>query len=246
MTTSRTADSEGDFQTEEGHEHPTNKARQDRCVALVRAVRANDRGSDAAFEELLSIVRALLRRLAQRHSKPGLGYDELYSEALYLLRYQVVERYRLEDGDRKSFVAFAALVIERRLISLSLSGNRRASRTVSLSPPRDGERAEGSGGGLAPAIAANRMTTASRERREAPDPSGEAERRDEMEHLKRLLLAELSPLERSVYEKVGLCGLSYDEAAAALGISAKSVDCALVRARRKGEAIYAAYLASQR
>lgn len=129
-------------------------------------------------------------------------YEELVSDGMQALISAVSEY----DPVKGSFKAFAAVCIANRMKNTVSKAERRASKLSD-------EEME-----LLPDL--------------APSPEERVISRETSEELYRLILEELTPLEKMCIDGV-VMGLSYEEIAKRIGTDRKSVDNAVVRARAK-------------
>jgi RNA polymerase sporulation-specific sigma factor len=210
MTTSSTTRSDPETLAP-AHHRGTPAHRPTRCdheQALVHAARA---GNELAFQRLLRRHQPLLNAHARRYFLPGADDDDVAQEARIGFG-KAVRGYRPDAG--ASFRTFAAMCVTRQLASALTAARRR--KHLALSEACRGEDAE---------RAWERMP----DRADGPAQRALArERRDELAAAG----ASLSALERAVLARA-LVGWSVGEAADQLGVSPKSADNALQRARRK-------------
>lgn len=129
-------------------------------------------------------------------------YEELVSDGMQALISAVSEY----DPAKGSFKAFAAVCIANRMKNTVSKAERRASKLSD-------EEME-----LLPDL--------------APSPEERVISRETSEELYRLILEELTPLEKMCIDGV-VIGLSYEEIAKRIGTDRKSVDNAVARARAK-------------
>lgn len=165
-----------------------------------------DQGSGEAFALLMHRLMPMMKRLAARYQHmPGLESDDLVQEGLMGLL-SAVHAYDAEHG---GFSAFATACIRNRMLS-----------AVRRSLP----------------AGAFEMTDVSDPLSSYPsgqaDPAQLLVEREEADRLRRRLEQLLTPLEYRVLMAY-LGGQSYQEIAAAAGVSQKAVDNALQRVRRK-------------
>jgi RNA polymerase sporulation-specific sigma factor len=198
------------------------------------ALKANA-GDKAALEDLLSGGRGWIRSLCARKGyflRSGGDIDDLVQEGLIALHEAVLT---WDPSQLRYFVAFAEMVVTRRLATAVKTANRKKHQLLSGAMPLD-----------APAFEVGYRGHDYRDRLEAwelPDITGlstdpaelvaAAEDPADTSDLLRVLLAGLSPLERQAMTRVCMSGQSYKTAAAALGIEDKALDNALQRGRGK-------------
>ncbi|HSM50882.1 MAG TPA: sigma-70 family RNA polymerase sigma factor [Thermoanaerobaculia bacterium] len=186
---------------------PRAAARDDPDAADVARARAGD---EAAFERLVSRHEAALYRLAWRM----LGRREEALDAVqeaFLRVFRGLGSYRGEAAFRTWATGIAINVCRNRLAAAETRASRR-SRSLDAPAREGGELRE-------PAL---------------PDPSPGPEAEARGAELRRALgraLAELTPEHRAVLLLCEMQGLSYEEAAAALGCRLGTVRSRLARAR---------------
>jgi len=210
MTTSSTTRSDPETLAP-AHHRGAPAHRPTRCdheQALVHAARAGD---ELAFQRLLRRHQPLLDAHARRYFLPGADHDDILQEARIAFA-KAVWSYRPDAG--ASFRTFAALCVTRQLASALTAARRH--KHLALSEASHGDDAE-------------RAWELLPDRADGPAERVLArERRDEL----RAAGASLSALERAVLARA-LMGWSAGEAADLLGVTPKSADNALQRARRK-------------
>jgi RNA polymerase sporulation-specific sigma factor len=174
-------------------------------------VRAAQGGDELAFQRLLRHHQALLDAHARRYFLPGGDHDDVAQEARIGFA-KAVRGYRPDAG--ASFRTFAAMCITRQLATALKAARRH--KHLALSGATRGEDAQ-------------RAWEHLPDRADSPAQRAQArERRDELAAAS----ASLSALERAVLARA-LVGWSTGEAAHQLGVTAKSADNALQRARTK-------------
>lgn len=187
---------------------------------LVRMFR--DGGSDRAFEQLLTRYVRLIRSWTRKYWSAYriADYSDLEQEA-HIAFLSAVKSY---DEAQSSFFGFAQLCVARRLQSVVKSSRRQ--KNV---PP---------GGLLALSGAVPGSDDGNRDLIEtmanpaAYDPLSLAVSADAVRRMWSIARSSLSKLELEVFRR-RVDGQSYQEVAAELGVSTKSVDNAVMRARRK-------------
>lgn len=181
-----------------------------------------DGGSDHAFEQLLERYVRLIRSWTRKYwtAYRIADYGDLEQEA-HIAFLSAVQSY---DDAQSSFFGFAQLCVNRRLQSVVKSAGRPKN-----APP---------GGMLALCGAVSGSDDDERDLMEAVpnpaacDPLNLAVSRDAVRRMWSVARSSLSELELEVFRRRA-GGASYQEVAAELGVSAKSVDNAVMRARRK-------------
>ncbi|MEA4883053.1 MAG: sigma-70 family RNA polymerase sigma factor [Clostridia bacterium] len=184
---------------------------------LIRIVQAT--GSGDAFERLLSNYSGAL----YRWTAPYRGYVHDREELMQEARLGFLAAVRGYDPTKSSFYSFAQLCVVRRLMSAARSSVRMKAAVRGFTIPlRYG--ADGQDDNRDP-IETIADTT-------AIDPAESVERLEECRRIWSVAKTALTPLELEAMSWIAN-GLSYREAAAAIGVTAKGVDNAVARARRK-------------
>jgi RNA polymerase sporulation-specific sigma factor len=185
------------------------------------ACRAAD-GDELAFARLRRALDPTLRLLVSRYWAPGMSRDDVVQEGLLGL-WAAVQGY----NGALPFVPFAKLCMERKIQTLVLHARRRKfqvlNESVSLTAPVPGQDENATLAHVLPGPVRN-------------DPAHEVVDRAAVDHVCAVLgRVRLTELERRVLgahmlnERTGF----YERLAAELGVNTKTVDNALVRARRK-------------
>lgn len=167
------------------------------------------KGNQAAFEEMTKRYRNLISTIALNYSAAGFEHSDFIQEGLMAL-HSACKAYNTQEK-KASFKNFAAVCISNRFLSVIRSANAKSTiPSDKLVPIEDIEISD-----------QNRL-----------NPETLILEQESSKDLKRIIKDNLSPLEQNVL-KFYLSGFSYAEIAKKLSVSAKSVDNALVRIRRK-------------
>lgn len=189
-------------------------------AALVLRARGGD---ELAFQRLAQRFDDTIGALSAPYFLPGGQRDDLRQEALFGL-HKAVRDYRSDRGS--SFRHFANLVIERQIITAVKTATREKHRSlnecVSMSNPLPGF-SEDDGVTLADSsVFAD----------ETADPAVRRESVEELRIVASTVHYSLTPLERKAV--LGIAnGITYEEIAADHDVSAKTIDNAAQRAKRK-------------
>lgn len=175
-------------------------------------------GDDAAFAAIERRFVRMLRFKARRMFAPGLDDDDLMQEARVGLM-KAVRDYRDDGG--AAFASFAALCVDRQLATAVKTARRGKHGPLNDSV---GFTWEGEANDLEWEPAAV-----------GADPADRYEVKELGLEMLRFLRHDLSGLEGKAVWLIEAEGLSYDAAAAELGVSVKTLDNAVQRARRKLE-----------
>ena len=162
-------------------------------------------GDETAFAAVVRRMMPLMRAQMRRYGQTGLDEDDLWQECLLGLL-AALRSYRPDGG--AAFTTYASACIRNRLVSLARTGGIRAERELPL------EEEE-----VVPDT-------------EEDDPAERVVAQEEASRLHAQLRERLTPLEYDVL-MARLSDLSYEEIAARLGVSKKTVDNAVQRLRRK-------------
>ena len=187
------------------------KGQEDEC--LVELVQHNN---EDAFAQLLSRYLPLIQRKALRYAGYGIDNDDLFQEGTIGLL-NAVRNFRQDGG--ASFKTFATACVERKMLSVRKGVFRQkqlpAKAMVSMDHPASGQLVE--------SFLPRQMII---------DPEERFIDRESYRSVLCMMDKVLSDLEHKVFQ-LYLSGRSYQEIAAGLGLSEKSVDNALQRIRRK-------------
>jgi RNA polymerase sporulation-specific sigma factor len=178
-------------------------------------------GDELAFRRLADRYRAKLRGIAADYYLPGGSADDLHQEALVGL-HKAVRGYKPERNG--SFSAFASLCIRRQVLTAVTAANRRKHE------PLNGRRDlvvldTGEGGIIDPEDCHSAYADPD------SDPLHCLIQQEDWDEVRRLCLT-LSVLEGRVLGSY-LSDLDYNEIAAEIGCTRKTVDNALQRCRHK-------------
>lgn len=187
---------------------------------LVRAFR--DGRSDRAFEQLLKRYVRLIKSWARKYwcAYRTTDYDDLEQEA----RIAFLGAVNSYDQEQSGFFGFAQLCVTRRLQSVVKSARRlkNCPPVGAVMLPVGPNGPEGDDRDLIEAV----------RNPNAYDPANVAVANDAARRLWSVAGSALSGLELEALKRRAW-GASYQEVAAELGVSAKSIDNAVTRARRK-------------
>lgn len=176
--------------------------------ALVTAAQTGDQGS---LDELLRRYKAVAKSKARMPAPPGLEHDDMVQEGMIGL-FKAIRDYSPATG--APFGAFADLCVERQITTALRSATRKKHTPLNSSVPFDYARDGDEDAALRDRTAINPLTAVIGK-----------------EELKRVQ-GSLTRQEAAVL-RLRAGGVSYRDIAAQLGISHKSVDNALQRARGK-------------
>ena len=163
-------------------------------------------GSSAAVSLLLSRMSPMIRAKASKYRVRGVDTDDLAQEGMLGLLSAI---YSYNSGSGAGFATYASVCAANRMTSFARSSLRQKRRPPDGYDDLDDDIVD---------VKAN--------------PEEQVIAGDELSRMKRTLFHRLSETERDVIT-LYLAGHSYDEIAARLGLSAKSVDNALQRVRKK-------------
>lgn len=174
-------------------------------------------------EQVMCDYDGLVRYIAAQYFAPGLTHDDLAQEGRIGL-WKAIRDYRPDAG--ASFRTFAAMCITRQVITAVKAATRGKhgplNNAMAIDTPLNGDP---DGPTLAEILPAP-------EQRGAEDD----ERRDQLHIIMELLNTQLSPLEDFALAGV-IGGETYGTLAVQAGVTAKTIDNALLRARGKARAI---------
>ena len=119
-------------------------------VDIVRKARKKEK-INKAFEEIINILDIKIKQISYRFNIAGFGFNDVYQEALYALRYKAIKDY---DPDRGStdepypFDKFAMLCMRRHLSTIRKTSYQNKKKVLNFSISLDQERGDyGSGQG---------------------------------------------------------------------------------------------------
>ena len=170
-------------------------------------------GSQSAFEVLADRYLWLIRSITSKYNISGLDAEDLTQEGLLGLLF-AVKTYRAEKGAQ--FQTYASVCVKHRIIALLDHSETNKSKTMNNYVPLDDSSKE---------VCAQLENVDLN-----PEELYIAE--ENLTNLRRRIAGCLSKKEKSVFDMY-IAGESYNAIGAALGVSAKSVDNALQRIRRK-------------
>lgn len=187
--------------------------------------RANS-GDEEAAEELINLYKPLVLSRASAYFLKGGDRDDLIQEAMIAL-FKAVKSC---PKDRyKHFSSYAWTAVDRRLIDVVRADNRQKNRALneglSLEEPLSPETGESRNLRLGDIMKADWQS----------NPERLVLLREQMRQIFTFIEEKLSDLEEKVLMGIGR-GASYKELAKSLGVTEKSVDGALQRARKKIQA----------
>jgi RNA polymerase sporulation-specific sigma factor len=125
---------------------PTSLSVED-YVKLVERVRKgkNDADINIAFERIVSALKPRIRSLCSKFYITGLGYDDIYQEALDALWSKAIKDYdksRSTDGGIARFDSFAIMCICRHLLTKLKSSHQVGKAALNTAISLDQERSE--------------------------------------------------------------------------------------------------------
>lgn len=161
-------------------------------------------GSEPALASIIARRMNLIRRLASRAVAPGLDMEDAVQEGLIGL-FQAIETYHPDRN--ATFATYSAICIQNSIASARKAAGRKKHAPLNQSVP------------LA-------------EQQSIPGPEEQAILNEQVSITMARMHTRLSPLERSVIRR-SLAGDTRKEIARRLGLSVKSVENALLRARHK-------------
>lgn len=173
-------------------------------------------GSDAAFDELLQKYSPMIRALAGKYNIYSLDTDDYIQEGFIAFLF-AVKSFSAEKND--SFAPYAAICVKNHLID----ENKRFSRDKHKSLNNYAELDDGI---LSDTYDSNAM-----------NPESILIEQENISTVMQVLAESFSPLENDVFRE-RLNGLSYSDIAEKYNVSAKSVDNAMQRIRKKIMRIY--------
>lgn len=113
-----------------------------RLVEKVRTSRSKEE-SDLAFDAILKLLNDKIEQISYKFKIPGLGFKDVYQEALYALRFKAIKDYdqaRSMIGSISPFDRFAMLCIRRHLSTKLKSSYQNKSRVLNSSISLDQDR----------------------------------------------------------------------------------------------------------
>lgn len=167
------------------------------------------KGNEAAFEEISDRYRGLISSIAARYSAAGIDHADLMQEGLLALL-SACKAYDNRE-DKASFRNFAGVCISNRFLSVIRSASTKSAI------PRD-------------RIIPIEDVDISDQNQSNPETL--MLQKESSRDFAKLIKDRLSPLEMNVL-RLYLGGMSYAEISGKLNVSAKSVDNALQRIRKK-------------
>ena len=180
-------------------------------------------GDEEAAEELIDLYKPLVLSRASAYFLKGGDRDDLIQEAMIAM-FKAVRSCPKER--REHFSSYAWTAVDRRLIDVVRADNRQKNRAlnegISLEQPLNGEAGESRSLRLGDIMKADWQS----------NPEKLILLREQMRQLSLFIEEKLSDLEEKVLLGIGR-GASYKEIAESLGVTEKSVDGALQRARKK-------------
>ena len=116
-----------------------------RLIELVDVVRKskNKSKSDNAFSDLVVLLDAQIKRISFKFNIAGYNFDDIYSEALFALRYKAIKDYDQTRGNGSGpypFDKFATLCIRRHLSTKLKSSYQNKIRILNTSLSLDQDR----------------------------------------------------------------------------------------------------------
>lgn len=194
----------------------------DKDLGEIDLIRSAQAGNKEAMDALLAAYKGLARSKAQKTYLPGADQEDLIQEAMIGL-FKAVNQF---DPDREvPFRAFAGHCIDMQLIDAIRGAGRLKHKLLNDSLSLDKnltEMDDANDLALVDTLEASQLVW----------PDEVLANREQIKEIFNFIDRELSPREQSVL-LASMTGLSYREIADNLGISFKSVDGALQRARKK-------------
>lgn len=177
------------------------------------------KGEKEIADFLMDKYKYLVRNQVANLFLPGADHEDLLQEGMIGL-FKAVRDY---DGTKNaSFQTFARLCISRQVLTAIEASNRNKHAPLnsytSLSSPEEGQE--------------SKVYERLLEMTAIESPEKTVIDKENMEHLEKMLTAELSPLEKKVFD-LYFIGMSTREIAALLGRSEKTTDNALQRLKGK-------------
>lgn len=172
---------------------------------LVRLARAGD---DAAFSQLMLRIMPMIRRKAGQYHLPGMDCEDIIQEGLVGL----LKAIRLYDPAMSGFSTFASLCVSSHMATAAKAALSQKSRPLRDYAPLDH-----------PTVSFGEPM---------PGPEDQAILSEQVEELQRKIANLLSGFEQDIL-RLYLSGLSYVQIAQLQHTTAKAVDNALQRVRRK-------------
>ena len=175
-----------------------------------RLVEAARSGDEQAMAELLKLVMPVVESEAGKAQTFGAvtGYDLIQEGMLGFLNAVV----SYQEGKGASFLTYAGVCVQNSIFSALRAQGRKKHRPLNSYVPLD--------------------ELDSADKLSESDPESLLSMQDNIACIMRCIENELTELERQVL-KLHMGGSSYEQIAAQLGISIKSVDNALTRARKR-------------
>ena len=118
-------------------------------VNIVRKSRKKEKINEA-FNEIISILDVKIKQISYKINIAGFGFNDIYQEALYALRYKAIKDY---DPDRGStdepypFDKFAMLCMRRHLATIRKTSYQNKKKVLNFSISLDQERGDYGGAG---------------------------------------------------------------------------------------------------
>ncbi len=167
-------------------------------------IQAARNGSEPALAAIIARRMDLVRHLAARAAGPGLDFDDAVQEGLIGL-FHAIEHYR--EDSAASFSTYSAICIQNAISSAQKTAGRKKHAPLNQSVPLN-------------------------ESASIPGPEDQAILNEQVSITLSRMHTRLSPLERTVL-RLALAGYPRKEIARRMGQPPKSVENALLRARRK-------------
>jgi len=178
----------------------------------VELVKLSQSGDTAAGDVLLRRFKGVVNKYARHYFIMGGDRDDLIQEGMIGL-YRAIGEYR--TGKAGNFAGFAAVCIKNQILDAVKSAARKKHSPLNTYVSMDADTPEIAG-----------ITDYHQ------DPEEILIRKEDLTHLEMLVQTEFSARESEILKHY-LAGWSYAQIAEELGVSAKSVDNALYRIRRK-------------
>lgn len=167
-------------------------------------IEAARNGNEPALAAIIAKRMDLIRRIARKATYPGLDFDDAVQEGLIGL-FRAIESYKV--GSEASFSTYSAICIRNAIASARKTAGRKKHAPLNQSVPLS-------------------------ELESTPGPEDQAILNEQVSIALGKMHSNLSALEKSVL-RLSLAGYSRKDIARELGVAIKSVENALLRARKK-------------
>ena len=135
-------------ETRERNDEPGQNPEQDDVLLYVELVdiirRSRNKAKiEDAFNTIVKMLDSKIQQIAHKFKIPGHGFQDVYQEALYALRFKAIKDYDQERSERKTispFDKFAALCIRRHLSTKLKASYQNKSRVLNSAISLDQNR----------------------------------------------------------------------------------------------------------